>query len=354
MADRRLAWALAAVIARYLTTVQPHARRELARWRQRAHAIPDPQLRAHVLRPFDADRSAEGAALFAVLAPRRAQGQLVPLLVAYVLLWSYVDVRTERDPDCDPQLLQALLDVLRPRGSPGYARGLDDGGYLAGLLRACHAGCAALPAWDAVSRAALRLAHEGQEVQAINHGPREHAEARLRAWAGEHTDDGLARLHERCAAASSPLAIHALMALAATSGATGAETDATASAYRTVSALGVLCDHLIDQSEDGALANHSYLHCYDSAADQARGLRDLADVAHQQVRCLPAGERHAVILAAMVAMFLADEKAWTGEQAATAHAVLEALGQPTRLLHAFLSHSPRHSLPNLLRRTTSS
>lgn len=86
MADRRPAWALAAVIVRYLTTIQPHAQRELARWRCRALAIPDPHLRAHVLRPFEADQSAIGAALFAVLAPWRQQRSLVRLLVAYVLL----------------------------------------------------------------------------------------------------------------------------------------------------------------------------------------------------------------------------------------------------------------------------
>jgi hypothetical protein len=40
MADRRPAWALAAVIVRYLTTIQPHAQRKLARWRRRALAIP--------------------------------------------------------------------------------------------------------------------------------------------------------------------------------------------------------------------------------------------------------------------------------------------------------------------------
>ncbi|HYV14594.1 MAG TPA: DUF2600 family protein [Conexibacter sp.] len=333
MADRRLAWALAAVIVRYLTTIQPHAHRELARWRQRAHAIPDPELRTHVLRPFDADMSAQGAALFAVLAPLRQQRQLVPLLVAYVLLWSYVDVRTERDPHADPHLLDALLDALRPRGSPGPLHALDDGGYLGALIRACQEGCAALPAWDAINASALRLADEGRAVQAINHGPRQLAEQRLRTWARPQL-----RWHEQCAAASSPLPIHALMALAANPAATADDAHTTATAYQSISALGVLCDHFIDQAEDNGLANHSYLRYYDTPAERARGLGSLAEAARSGVRHLRDSEQHTVILAAMAGMFLSDPKAWADESALTARTVLNAIGAPTRpllvLLHA--------------------
>ncbi|HZV75388.1 MAG TPA: DUF2600 family protein, partial [Conexibacter sp.] len=210
MADRRLAWAPVTVIVRYLTTIQPHAHRELARWRRHAHAIPDPELRRHVLRPFDADGSADGAALFAVLAPFREQRRLIRLLVAYVLLWSYVDVRTERDSDADPRLYDALLDGLRRevRSLPP----LDDAGYLAALVSESRRGCAALPSWHTVAAAALSLADDGRTVQAINHAPSAHTETHLRAWAGDRIERPW---QERCAGASSPLAIHALMALAA-------------------------------------------------------------------------------------------------------------------------------------------
>jgi tetraprenyl-beta-curcumene synthase len=328
MADRRLAWALAAVIVRYLTTIQPHAHRELARWRQRAHAIPDPALRAHVLRPFDADMSAQGAALFAVLAPLRMQRQLVPLLVAYVLLWSYVDVRTERDPHADPHLLDALLDALEV---PLSTRMLPGDRYLADLVHTCQRGCATLPSWHIVQPLALRHAHDGRNVQAINHGPRRLAEQRLRAWAAPQP-----RWHEQSAAASSPLPIHALMALATDPLATTHDAMATATAYQPISALGVLCDHFIDQAEDDDLANHSYLSYYDTPAERARGLGDLAEAARCGVRRLHANERHTVILAAMAGMFLSDPKAWAAESTATSRAVLDRIGAPVGLLLVLL------------------
>jgi tetraprenyl-beta-curcumene synthase len=333
MADRRPARALAAVIVRYLTTIQPHATRELARWRRRALAIPDPYVRTHVLRPFEADKSAAGAALFAVLAPWKRQVGLVRLLVAYVLLWSYVDVRTERDPHADLRLHQALLAGLR-EPLPGDAFAGDV--YLAALLAACRHGCAALPSWHVVAPVAWRLADDGRAVQAINHGPASHAPARLRAW-GETRGASWA---EACAAASSPLAIHALMALAAHDRAAAADAEIMAAAYGPVSALGVVCDHLIDHAEDVAAVNHSYLRYVDS-----RALVHLADRAGSSVRRLYDGERHAVILAAMVGMFLSRPNASSPADPDAARAILDAIGPPAPQLHAVLQtlqiRSPR-------------
>lgn len=335
MADRRRpAWALAAVIVRYLTTIQPHAQRELARWRRRALAIPDPCLRGHVLRPFEADQSAIGAALFAVLAPWRQQRSLVPLLVAYVLLWSYVDVCTERDPDTDPALYDALLDGLRDEPSAACAEvALDDVGYLAALLAECQRGCAALPSWETVAPAALRLADDGRTVQAINHGPPEAAATRLRAWAQRRSADPW---NEVCAGASSPLGLHALMALAAYPSVGLADVRSTVAAYRSVSALGVMCDHLIDHAEDHALLNHSYAPYLGSPTALPLALHDLADRAARGVRQLRDGERHTVILAAMAAMFLSRPQASSRENAGAGAAILEALGPPAPQLLAAL------------------
>ena len=316
--------ALAAVIVRYLTTIQPHASRELARWRRRALAIPDPRVRAHVLHPYSADESAAGAALFAVLAPWRHQLVLVRLLVAYVLLWSYVDARTERDPHADPRLYDALLDGLR---EPLPADPFADDVYLAALLAASRCGCAALPSWATVAPTALQLADDGRAVQMINHGSAATAPARLRAWAEPR--GGV--WPEMCAAASSPLAIHALMALAAHPQVDPDDAASMAAAYGPVSALGVLCDHLIDATEDHAAGSHSYLRYVDS-----RDLIDLADRACRGVRQLDAGERHGVILAAMTAMFFSRPNASNTTEPHGGRGILEAIGPPAPQLRAVL------------------
>jgi tetraprenyl-beta-curcumene synthase len=333
MADRRPAWALAAVIVRYLTTIQPHAHRELARWRRHALAIPDPHVRAHVLRPFEADRSAGGAALFAVLAPWRRQRSLVRLLIAYVLLWSYVDVRTERDPHADRRLYDALLDGLRGEISVSEIPAADDAGYLTALLSECQRGCAALPSWGTVGPAAVRAADSGRAVQMINHGPPGLVERRLRAWAQRRSGDPW---HEACAGASSSLTIHALMALAAHSAVNCDDVRSTVAAYGPVSALGVLCDHLIDHAEDEAISNHSYLHYLGPLTARPRALHDLADRAARGVQRLRGGERHTVILVAMAAMFLSSPHVTSPADQAASTAILEALGPPAPQLLAAL------------------
>jgi tetraprenyl-beta-curcumene synthase len=332
MAGCRLAWASVAVIARYLTTIYPQARGELARWRRRALAIPNDDLRAHVLHPFDADGSIVGAALFAVLAPWRMQRRLVRLLVAYVVLWSYVDVRTERDPHVNDRLFGALVDALRV-DAPARAV-LDDAAYLATLIAACRRGCAALPSWNEVSVVAIPIARDACIVQAINHGPAGMVKAALVAWAAGRRGRAW---QEQCAGASSPLAIHALMALAARRDVASRSGEATSIAYAPVSALAVLCDHLIDRREDHMLRNHSYLRHFDSAEVQAAAFHELARRSICGVARLPSGARHAVIVAAMVVMFVARGEAWTSRNRSASRALVDAVGLPLCLLRAGLT-----------------
>ena len=150
---------------------------------------------------------------------------------------------------------------------------------------------------------------------------------------GERTG---ARWAEACAAASSPLAIHALMALATHPRVPDGEVTATAAAYGPVSALGVLADHFIDQLEDEELTTTATSATYDTPVDLTQGLHELADRARRAVRALRNGERHAVILAAMTGMFFSDEKASAPAHAPSTRAVLDAIGAPARPLLAIL------------------
>ena len=118
------------------------------------------------------------------------------------------------------------------------------------------------------------------------------------------------------------------MALAAHPGAGLTDARSTAAAYGPASALGVLCDHLIDHAEDHALLNHSYVPYLGSPTARPLALHDLADRATRGVRQLRNGERHTVILAAMAAMFLSRQQASSRENTGAGAAILEALGPP--------------------------
>ncbi|HMI93261.1 MAG TPA: DUF2600 family protein, partial [Polyangiales bacterium] len=219
-AGRRQLAALVAVAARELSWVLPNVAREIGQRRRRADLIPVAALREDAVLTLRRERlNAEGAALFAVL-PRRADRELLRLLVAFQHLLDYLDTISER-PAADPlangrQLHLALTEALDPGGPVSDYYWLhahrDDGGYLRALVDTCRRGCEALPRFEQV-RARVRRAAALGTVQVVNHDPvPERREAGLRAWAmRELPGEQEASWFELTAAASSSLWTLALL-----------------------------------------------------------------------------------------------------------------------------------------------
>ena len=300
--------------------------KELKQWRTSAQAIPHPMIRADALDVFDRKRThIHGAALFWTL-PGRRNYDLLRLLVAYELIWDLLDNLSEsavKAGQTDGRTLhRAIAEAIDPRGpiSDYYDHHpwRDDGGYLRDLVQACRRGCATLPSFPFVYELALTEAHRAQ-VLALNHDPdASHRDAELRRWASEHyPGEQQASWWELSGAASAPLAIHALLALAAKPTCTKSELDRTYAAYFPwVSATTTMLDSYVDQIEDTDNGDHSYIAHYpdqDSAlsAVQALVARSLAEL-----RSLPHGSKHAVVAAAMIAMYLSKDTAATADCAA--------------------------------------
>ncbi len=84
--------ALLSAGAVYWLAIYPQVRRELFVWEQHARMIPDPVLRAQALHKLTVERlNPEAAAFFAVLAPRQGRARVVRLILAYQLLYDYLD-----------------------------------------------------------------------------------------------------------------------------------------------------------------------------------------------------------------------------------------------------------------------
>ncbi len=309
--------ALLGVAWRGVTWTIPSVRRELNGWRERALLIPDPALRADALETLRREHmNAHGAALFAVL-PRTRSRALLRLLVAYQVALDYLDTVTERPaPDelaYGNRLHRSLVDALDPGSRPtdyyGERPWEDDGGYLRALIEACQRGCAALPGYPAVRPYALTAASD-LSVQVLNHltGAADR-DAALRAWAD---DDGRRygelRWFERSGAASSTLGIYALLAAASRRRLRAEQARAIDAAYHpTICLLCTLMDSLADRDEDRASGAHSYVAHYRSTAIATKRIADLIPEALADVRRLPNGARHAVIVSGMVAMYLAAQ-----------------------------------------------
>jgi tetraprenyl-beta-curcumene synthase len=283
---------------------------------------------------------ADGAALFWIL-PRRRNIQLLRLLVRYELIWDFLDNLSERAAAVGQvdgrQLHLAITEAIDPTiPISDYFREhpwRGDGGYLRALVQSCREGCATLPAYPCVRALAVRDAERAQ-VLGLNHDPdAARRDASLRRWVNEHFPDrGDIAWWELSGAASAPLNIHALLALAAEPGCTEGEILAVHDAYFPwLSAATTMLDSYVDRIDDARNQDHSYVAHYPSSESAEIGVRALLARAAAEARVLPRGPKHAVIAAAMAAMYL-SKSAETAAIRANRRRLARSGGSLTRLL----------------------
>jgi len=320
----------------------PAVAREARGWRARARAIPAPQIRADALSSLATKRGhTDGAALFTSI-PRSRDLHLLRLLVAYELTWDFLDSVNERGARAGQlngrQLHLALIDALQP-DSPNadyyrHHRWKDDGGYLNMLVKGCRSCCRRLPAFERVRPAVLQEAIRAQ-VLGINHelDPLRR-DVDLRRWAErEFPNEHRATWFELTGAASASLTIHALLALASGPLDSGLPVERVTDAYFPwISAATTMLDSFVDQGEDASNGDHSYVAHYQAPAYAARRIVQLVARSVRYARALPDGERHVLIVACMIAMYLSKDSARTPAMRKASLEFARAGGSLSRLL----------------------
>jgi tetraprenyl-beta-curcumene synthase len=319
------------------------ASHELREWRARAQQIPDAPLRADALYVLEHKRpAAYGAALFWTL-PGRRDRNLLRLLVAYELIWDFLDSASERAAHAGiangRQLHLAVREAVDPDTpvSDYYLHHpwRDDGGYLRALVETCRDGCRALPSYPLVRGLVVHEARRAV-VQAINHHPDPvERDLELRRWvAGEYAEDGKeASWWELSGAASAPLVIHALLALASDPRCSERDAARVHAAYCPwLGATTTMLDSYVDQPEDVRAGNHSYVAHYPDADSALHRIQTLIQTSVVEARALRNGHRHAVIAAAMIAMYLSKDTARTPQLRGSTSSLVSAGGSLTRLL----------------------
>ena len=328
VATRELAWGLGEVA------------KEIRAWRGLAERIPDAELRGDALYALNHKRPhADGAGLFSVLPDYRSPS-LVRLLVAYETILDYLDEVSERHPveANGRELHLALIDAVEPERELSdyyrhHPRG-DDGGYLAALVEACRTWARDLPSYDAVRPLLLREVWRTQ-VLALNHleDPVQRDRA-LQRWAAEEfPDEHDLDWFELGAAASASLVVHSLLALAAKPSVTAPEIDTTYATYWPWTSLATaMLDSYVDQHEDATKGNHSYIAHYSEPQCAMRRLVDCIATATRGALQSREGQRHAVIVCSMVAMYLSKDSARTPHMRADTDRLVAAGGSLARLL----------------------
>jgi tetraprenyl-beta-curcumene synthase len=329
----------------YASTVLPRIGRERERWLARAARIPDPVLREQALAALrEKSTNVDATGVFATLAPRRNRAAVVCAGVALQIAVDYLDSLSE-DAGADPledglRLHQALSAAITPGASPddpyrSHPRG-EDGGYLAELIAACAVASATLPRiGECRGRLGAALARCG-EGQAYTHAAAEGDPGPLRNWAkGLLPASPSYAWWEVAAGASSSVAAHALLALAADDRASATDAERVDVAYfPSIGALTVLLDDLVDFDEDAATREHNYLAYADDGQVFGERLGALADAARTAVAPLPRRGRHEAILAGVAGFYLAQPATRAPRWAATRRRLLESLGAPARVLTA--------------------
>jgi len=336
----------ASTTLRYGLTIFPSVARELAHWRMRAGRISDPTLRRLALEALAKRGNMEGAALFAVLAPRAHRKQAIRALVAFQAAYNYLDLLAEQPSDDaegnSRRLHEALILALDPGGADGnFHAGHSqraDRGYLDELIEATRGHLASLPSYASVADSARAAAARIVEFQSWNLGERQGGYEGLERWAREQTPPG-SGLHwwESAAASGSSLGVHVLVALAALPELDREQIAAVEDAYHPwIGALHSMLDSLVDIDEDQRTEQRNLLRYYASSEHASARLARLGEHARLQTRRLAHADRHEAILVAMACYYLSAPTARARELRPIARAVVDASGPLARpALHLF-------------------
>jgi tetraprenyl-beta-curcumene synthase len=327
-------------------------RRELSRWERHAQAIPDPVLRGQALHKLTVERlNPEAAAFFAVLAPRRERPRVVRLIVAYQLLYDYLDAVNEL-PGCTDlrnglRLHRALIDAVLPDQplcdyylhNPRHR----DGGYAFVLADTCRR---ILRSLASAARIAPLLAHAAErcgQAQSHNHATASEGERGLLEWCREQAPDSDYLWWELAAGGISCLAIHALFALAADP--QGTIDDATlldAAYFPPICAISALLDSLADHYSDAGTTNHSFIARYRDSTHAAERLVAITTDGGERVSRLSHHRRHAIILSGIVVFYLSSSSVRAGFPAPVADSLMRCIGpiaQPMRAVMRLRRHT---------------
>lgn len=344
------------MLSRYWLGVLGLVRREVRGWEERAGAIPDPTLRAHALGKLYSERpNTEAAATFACLVGRRHRATAARLMVAFEVMYDYLDGVTE-EPVNDPlangrRLHGALTAAIGPSApaSRDYYRhhpAHDDGGYLDRLIATCQTNLQRLPAAPVVRPLALRAAERCGEAQTRTHAVASLGRSQLARWAARHACEGFA-WWECAAGATASLAVHALFAAAGGTSTTQADAERIDAAYQpAICALATLLDSLIDHDDDVPGSDHRYVAYYATNSVAANRIASIAHEAATRARALPQGSSHRIIVVGIACFYLSAPGAAGAFARPAADQILETLGpiaSPIIAVWRYLRRRARHA-----------
>lgn len=139
--------------------------------------------------------------------------------------------------------------------------------------------------------------------------------------------------YELTAAASQSVIVFVLLSIATSPTLTAAEAQTIYDAYFPWFAYGVtMLDSFVDAVEDEGRGAHSYIAHYPHRELAVPRMCECVEQAAGRLLALRHGERHAVMLGCMVAMYLSKNSAWAAESRAATGRIRRSGGSLTAIL----------------------
>lgn len=331
------------LIVQYVRTIFPAVDRELAAWRLLAEQIPDVRLQEQAIASLQAKRfHAQGGAIYGLYPglSRTAREETVRFIVAYQTISDYLDNLCDRagveTASAFWQLHLAMEEALTP-GKPlsdyyHFYPFTEDGGYLAGLVRACQAALLS-PTLAGVQPVLCRWAQRYANLQTHKHIRMSERAAAMERWLAPLIAKypGF-RPWELAAASGSTLGIFYFAALAKIQFEYSFLAEAEEAYYPWVNAFHILLDYFIDRMEDKENGDLNLVAGYISDAEMAERMTYIFRTANARTAGLPHPDFHRAVLNGLLAMYLSDPKAREADNQKTTAALLAGGGWYVRFL----------------------
>jgi tetraprenyl-beta-curcumene synthase len=306
----RVMRALALANARYWPTVLPVVHRELEVWKSSASLIDDRALRELALAKLQGEYfNAEVAATLATLAPRGARTQATEAIVALELMFDYLDGRTELhsgDPLGEGARLYEPFVRAVENSQLVQAHKLGDGEdrYLWALAARTRESLRALPTARQITDAATRALARCAQTQTRLHAAAALGDPQMQEWAEDHgRNSGLGWREYLAGGASSVLAVHALIAAAASPLTSPEQADRIDAAYLAIGGVITILDSVVDRATDEARGELGFIRLFPARGELALRTRALIGEALARVREAPHSAHHEMTLAGVAAYY---------------------------------------------------
>jgi tetraprenyl-beta-curcumene synthase len=291
------------------------------RWETRAAQIPDQGLKDLARGKLANERfNVEVAAMIATIAPTQHRKRTVEAIVALQVMYDYLDALTEQ-PTAQPirdglQYSKAFTDAVDTSTTPtrnyyAYHPGAaDDGGYLDALALTVNTAVRSLPAVDVVTESISVSASRCAEAQVRVHAAPHTGMSELERWATHEAIGTALQWREWLfGAMGSVVAVHALIALAASGRSTPKQAHDLDEIYLTLCVLTTVLDHLVDYERDVRTGDQSYIHLYETRQELARQVTFIVRQVIDRARLIRDGPHHLMILSGVVGYYTSQPSA---------------------------------------------